>query len=401
MRLATKALGRLLAGQRPKGIERASAVRCPVLNRSCSKPDKNRGEKTMMLRASIALAAMPLLALSSSASAQVRPIEWSIEPAGKGPAGDQVQLTIESRWEPGNHSVWSNSFAVSEISGLTMLQVSGPRGPVRFALVRDAGRLDCGGELGGYRGNGTCTFSADQGFLSYLSAQGIGQPTVRQAFTLAMSRVSRDLIESMQSIGYARPDIKQLTSMAIHGVSAEYVRGLAASGYRLKSADDLVKFKIHGVSIDYIRELAAISPELRQIDAADLVNMRIHGVKPDYVRAMAAMGPEFRSLSADDLIAFRIHGAKPEMVRAFAKIGEGPLKRDEVVAMAIHGVSAGYIDELMALGYRDMRADDLVRMRIHGVTPDYVRRLQQEGMTSLSADQLVRLRVAGYSPRRP
>jgi hypothetical protein len=348
-----------------------------------------------------AMAACASAVTATFVQAQPAPgrIEWSIDRDGSSADAHKIQLTIESRWSANNHSMWSNDRPISDLQGLTAAQLTGPRGPVRFALVKDAGRLDCSGTAGNLSGSGACSFTADPGFTSYLQARGMGTPTSQQAFTLTMSGVGRDLVDSMQEIGYARPTVEQLSSMGIHGVTADFIRGLARSGYRLKSADDLVNFAIHGVTLDYIREMAAINPKLQRLSGDELVNMRIHGVTPDYVRQIAAMGPQFREIGADDLVNFAIHGARPDLVRAYAAYTRGALHPDDVVNMAIHGVSARFLDQLTAAGYRDFSADDLVNLSIHGVSGDYVRRLQQSGMAHVSADQLVRLRNAGFEPQ--
>ena len=362
-----------------------------------------------------------------AAAEQVQSINWSFETNGPGKDGSEVQLTVDSRWGPGNHSTWSNSRRVDELQGLTRAQLMGPAQPVRFALVREAGRLDCAGTAGGGRGSGACSFTPEAGFATYLDARRIGRPDAHQAYSLTMSGVGRELVDALDKNGFARPTIDELVAMGIHGATASYVRDLGGLGYHL-TAHDLIAFKIHGVEPEFIREMAAIGPALRQISPSDLVALRIHGVKPEFVREMAAIGPEFRNVTADDLVAMAIHGVRPELARTYVQLEGGPLRADDVVAMAIHGVTASYVErlaaagyrhlsaadlvsmaihgvnpdfvqQLSAMGYRELSADDLVSLAIHGVTADYVRRLQQNGMARVSAEQLVRLRLAGFEPR--
>lgn len=361
-----------------------------------------------------------------AAAEQASAISWSFETNGPGKDGSEVQLTVDSRWGAGNHSSWSNSRKIGELQGLGAAQLMGPSQPVRFALVKEAGRLDCSGMAGGGRGSGACSFTPDAGFATFLEARGIGRPSAHQAYSLTMSGVGRDLVDALDKNGFTRSDVDQLTAMGIHGATASYVRELGSLGYRL-SADDVVAFKIHGVEPAYIREMAAIGPALRQISPSDLVALRIHGVKPQFVREMAAIGPGFRNVTADDLVTMAIHGVQPDLARAFVQLEGGRLKADDVVSMAIHGVNADFVRKLAELGYKDLSADDLVSMAIHGVTADYVQRLsqlgyrfradelvnlsihgvsadyvsrlQQSGMAHVSADQLVRLRLAGFEPR--
>src|SRR5919107_2261854 len=199
------------------------------------------------MRKALLIAGLTLSAPAAQAEASA--ITWSIAPD----TGNQVQLTIESRWAPGSDSIWSNSRDISELPGLSMTQLRGQVQPARFTLAHDAGRLDCSGTIGRMTGSGSCALTPDAGFMSYLAAHGIARPDARGLFSLTMSGAGRDLIDAMEKLGYARPTIDQLTAMGIHGVSPEFIRGLATSGYRLQSADDLIAFRIHGVDLDYSR----------------------------------------------------------------------------------------------------------------------------------------------------
>ena len=97
-----------------------------------------------------AIAACASAVTATFVQAQPAPgkIEWSIDRDGASADARKVQLTIESRWERNNHSVWSNDRPITDLQGLSPAQLAGSTGPVRFALVRDAGRLDCSGTAG-------------------------------------------------------------------------------------------------------------------------------------------------------------------------------------------------------------------------------------------------------------
>ena len=307
----------------------------------------------------------PLAFLGGDAKAAQ--IDWSIERSETRAESGKVQLRVESRWDH-DRSSWSHGYQLSELRGLSAAQLAARPAPVRFALVREPGRLDCSGVAGNWSGGGSCSFAADPAFAAYLAQRGIARPDSHRAFTLAMSGVSRRLVEALSSYGYPRPSLDQLEAMGIHGVTAEYVSDLARSGYRLQSADKLVEFKIHGVSADY-------------------------------VRGIAAAGPQLRNLPADDVVAFKIHGVTPELVRAYTALGRG-VDKDQVVALRIHGVTPQFINQMAARGYRSLTADELVQLRIHGVTPEFVDALQRQGIRSPSADQLVRLRISGFRADR-
>ena len=204
--------------------------------------------------------------------------------------------------------------------GLDHARLNGPSQPVRFALVREAGRLDCSGNAGNARGSGTCAFSADAAFAARLAEAGIGRPTERQAYNLTLAKVGQELIDELGRHGYERPDIDGLVSMGIHGVTASYVRDIASAGYRLGKAEGLVKFRIFGIDARFIGDMAAIGPQFRSLSAEDLVQFKIFGVKPDLVRAYSELG--YATLDARDLVKIDSIVALKDSTRDLYQMGE-------------------------------------------------------------------------------
>ena len=293
-------------------------------------------------------------------------IRWSIDDHDSRRDG-KVQVSFRTGEGSRHNSNWSSGYDVGELRGLSSAQLNGSSQPVRFALAREAGRLDCTGTAGNRQGIGTCVFSGDAGFAGRLASGGIGRPTDRQAFNLTLADVRYELIDELGRYGYDRPDVDGLVAMGIHGATAAYVRDIAGAGYRLGKSEGLVQFRIFGIDARFVRDMAAI-------------------------------GPQLAKLSAEDLVQFKIFGVKPELVRAYTQLGYSTLDSKDLVKMQIHGVSPEFITELAKLGYRDISSDQLVNLRIHGVTPDFIRGLKAEGIVLPSADQLVRLRLAGYRP---
>jgi len=326
-----------------------------------------------MTKFALLLTAVAATACTASSAAPSRSddrplgtIRWSIDDVERDRSDDEFQLSFRTS-DAHHNSNWSNGYAYSELRGLSPAQLAGPSQPVRFALVREAGRLDCSGTAGNRQGTGTCAFSGDAGFAGRLAAGGIGRPTDRQAFNLTLANVRHELIDELGRNGYDKPDVDGLVTMGIHGATAAYVRDIAGAGYRLGKSEGLVKFRIFGVDARFLRDMAAI-------------------------------GPQFAKLSAEDLVQLKIFGVKPELVRAYKQLGYTTLDSKDLVKMRIHGVSPEFITELAKLGYRGISSDQLVNLRIHGVTPDFIRDLKAEGIVLPSADQLVRLRLAGYRP---
>src|SRR5690242_2114312 len=87
--------------------------------------------------------AMTASVSSPAAAQQAHSINWSFDTNGPGKDGSEVHRTVDSRWGIGNHSTWANSRRLDELQGLGSAQLMGPAQPARFALVKEAGRLDC------------------------------------------------------------------------------------------------------------------------------------------------------------------------------------------------------------------------------------------------------------------
>ena len=94
----------------------------------------------------IGLAAVSFAACGPAAAVQSEAnpdIDWSIQRHGTKADGSVVQFNVESHWAPNSTSMWGSDRPIGDFQGLTAAQVTGPTREVRFAIVREAGRLDC------------------------------------------------------------------------------------------------------------------------------------------------------------------------------------------------------------------------------------------------------------------
>lgn len=324
----------------------------------------------MRIRLFTAAAAALTMQVPAAAVAEGFPVEFTIAPS-RSDAG-KVQLAVTYELER-DRSQFSNSIARAELQGLSAAPLASPDGaPIRFRLVREAGSLDCSGVARQQRGTGDCRFEASAAFADALARRGIGRPTAKQQFHLAMTNTGTPLLAELDRLGYARPTLSQLIGLGIHGANVDYLRGLDAAGYRVRTADKLTAMRIHGVTPDYIRELVSIHPRYRGIPADQLVAMRIHGVSAAKVRALSELG--YANLAHDELMQMSIHGVSPDFVRGMAEAGYRQLTPRQLVQMRIHGVSPKFIREMAEAGYRNLSMEQLLRLKIHGVSGDMARR---------------------------
>lgn len=287
-----------------------------------------------LLLAGIAAAAVAQSQPTAAPSTGTLRVQWEAEPSDE--AG-KVQLSLRHRTRNSN-SHNSSDYALRDLEGLDPSR----EGPVRFRMVREAGTLDCSGNVRAGRGSGDCVFAADSGYAAALDQRGIDRPSIQNQYQLALQDVRIALVDELERQGYREPDVDELVALGIHGADLDYLRALDDAGFRADDPDKLVAMRIHGVSPDFIAGLRALGGDYARLDADDLVNMRIHGVSLDFIRELAALG--YPAPSAEDLVSMRIHGVTAEFIRG-----------------------------MFEAGYRDITAEQLIQLRIHGVTPEDAR----------------------------
>lgn len=265
--------------------------------------------------------------MSMAAFAAEREGSWTMMPATE--AG-QVHFTVIERRERGtshNESDWP----VSAFQGLDL--ATRARHDVKFAIARDAGRIDCEGYLADGSGAGTFRFTPDPTF-----------------------------VRTMSDLGFGGIDDGEQFAMAVHDVSLDFARQMKSENVRGLDADKLIAFRIFDVSPRFIRDLR--QEGLTATDADNLVAFRIHGVSPALVREVRRAGID---VDEEGLVAFQIHGVSPQFIAELEKLGYTNVDSDDLVAMKIHGVTPEFISDMKSRGLKDLSVDKLVALRIHGI----------------------------------
>jgi hypothetical protein len=253
---------------------------------------------------------LPALALTFALAAQpgraAEPIaiDWTLAP---GAASGQARLRIAVRAE---QSTSTADIPAAELQGLGDPPADGP---VRFSLVREAGRLDCEGTVRERRGAGDCRFTGDEAFAGALERRGIGRPDTREQLELALRGVGLALVDELERQGYRPPTASNLVAVGIFRIDPAWLKALDAVGYRAGSIDKLVALRIFHVEPEWIREMEALGPNFRDLRPDTLVAMRIHRVTPEFARRMQAGYPD---LTPARLIALRLFDGRPLPGRA-------------------------------------------------------------------------------------
>jgi hypothetical protein len=233
-----------------------------------------------------------------------------------------------------NNNNWSTGFMPSELIGLDVagFRASGTQ-PVGFAVVRDAGRLDCTGRGGTGHAWGDCRFNPDVSFNQMLAARGIGRPSREQSYALMAIGARRELIDEVAAAGYPAPTIDNLIAFAALGVDARYIRDLARVGNRPRSIGSLVEFKALGITPDWIAGFSRIG--YADASPGDLVQMKALGITPDFVAGFDRLG--YGRLPVSTLVQFKALNITPEFVRSAVGRRSTRPTIDELVQLRLFG----------------------------------------------------------------
>jgi hypothetical protein len=234
---------------------------------------------------------------------------------------DGLNLSLERRTGRGGQNQMGQTFDFSELQGLTREQAQGS-GPVRFALVREAGRVELEGSFQNGRGSGTFTFTPDRGFLGAMKSRGFdfenismrdgerGEPG-EKLFAAAMLNVTTALADDLLSADFGKLDVEDLFKAAIFKVDSRFMREMKASGFPGLRMEELVKARIFKIDADFVREAVRLGFDKEPFES--LVKMRIFKVTPEFVAEVRGEG--LNDLAVEDLVQMRIFKIDADFIR--------------------------------------------------------------------------------------
>ncbi|QIK96456.1 hypothetical protein G7076_08385 [Sphingomonas sp. HDW15A] len=226
----------------------------------------------------------------------------------KDEGGDGANIRADFRRSDRANSQWNSSFRITDFAGLERSQLAGKgQTPVRFALVRDAGRLDCSGTGGSSSAEGQCRFTANQEFLDHLRSSGIAPVSGEDVYAMTAVGVRRDLITEIRRANYPAPSAQNLIALAALGLESGYIQELAASGYRPAQLNTLIQFKALGVDGAYIESLKKVG--YGNLALEGLVEFKALGITADYIRRLQDSG--IRVVDSGKLVQMKALGVGP------------------------------------------------------------------------------------------
>jgi hypothetical protein len=244
-------------------------------------------------------------------------VHFTLEPEH---GGDRIQARFRSQEHGRGDNNWSTDFRPSELVGL---DVAGFRGagsrPLRFALIREAGRLDCSGQGGDSYAAGNCSFTANPAFTQLIESRGIGRPTSEQSFGLMAVNARRDVIDAVAAAHYPTPSIDNLMALSALGVNGAYISEMARAGYRPRDIDTLVEFKALNITPQWISGFVRIG--YANLPSDELVQLKALDITPDFIMSFDRIG--YGRLPVDQLVQLKALNVTPEFVQRIAAVDAG------------------------------------------------------------------------------
>jgi hypothetical protein len=260
-------------------------------------------------------ALMAVGSTSMAVSQNVLTGEWTASIDGK---SDRIHLNFEHRTEKNGRSSNGQSYEFSELQGLTREQASGS-GPVRFSLIREAGRIDCEGSFQNGKGSGTFRFTGDMGFVSAMKSRGFDfeessgsdRSSDHRLFAATTLNVTTALADDLNSAGFGKLNVNDLFKAAIFKVDSRFKREMDASGFGSLGMEDLVKARIFKIDSELISQAKQMGFEAESLEG--LVKLRIFKVTPEFIAEARTEG--LTNLSLEDAVKLRIFNIDSAFIR--------------------------------------------------------------------------------------
>jgi hypothetical protein len=309
-------------------------------------------------------ALMVVVSTSSAVSQNVLTGEWTASIEAK---SEKIHLNFEHRTEKYGRSSNGQSYHFSELQGLTREQALGG-GPVRFSLVREAGRIDCEGSFQNGKGSGTFRFTGDMGFVSAMKSRGFNFEessssdhggSDNRLFAATTLNITTALADDLNSAGFGKLDVNDLFKAAIFKVDSRFKREMDASGFGSLGMEELVKARIFKVDSKFKREMDASG--FGNLGMEELVKARIFKIDSEFVVQAKQMG--FESESLESLVKLRIFKVTPEFIAEARNEGLTNLTLEEAVKLRIFKIDSEFIRKARAEGV-PIEVERLVERRI-------------------------------------
>ena len=263
--------------------------------------------------------------------------EWN---ASLNKDNSKINLNLERRSARGGHNQMGQTYEFSEFQGLSReTAVNG--GPVKFSLVREAGRIDLEGNFQNGKGSGTFRFTGNPDFVSAMKTRGFDFETSRsngdhdedRLFAATTLNVTTTLADDLNSLGFGKLNVDDLFKAAIFKIDSTFAREMKASGFENLGMEELVKARIFKIDAAFVRRVSEMGFQKEPFES--LVKMQIFKVTPEFITEVRNEG--LTDIQVEEIVKLRIFKIDGQFIRE-AKADGVPLEVERLVQRRI-GVS--------------------------------------------------------------
>lgn len=283
--------------------------------------------------ACVAFAALAFMADSSVTAQNTMTGDWTAsvdnDKSGK------IHLKFQRRTEKGSRNQMGQSFDFNDLQGLSREQVTNG-GPVKFSLVREAGRIDCEGSFQNGKGSGTFRFTANPSFVSAMKSRGFDfekdsntdddDHSENRLFAATTLNVTTALADDLTSAGFGKLQVDDLFKAAIFKIDSRFMREMKASGFAELGMEELVKARIFKIDANFVSQVSQMGFDKEPFES--LVKLRIFKVTPEFITEVRNEG--LTDLSIEDAVKMRIFKIDADFIRQ-AKAEGVPLDVEKLV----------------------------------------------------------------------
>ena len=272
---------------------------------------------------------------SSNAIAQnVMTGDWS---ASLQDDSTKINLNFQRRSEKGGRHQMGQTYDFADLQGLSREQALNG-GPVKFSLVREAGRIDCEGSFQNGKGSGTFRFTGNQSFVSAMKSRGFDfeedssdeRHSENRLFAATTLNVTTALADDLSSAGFGKLSVEDLFKAAIFKIDSKFMREMKASGFADMGMEELVKARIFKIDAAFVRQVSQMGFDKEPFES--LVKMRIFKITPEFITEVRNEG--LTNLTVEEIVKLRIFKIDSEFIRQ-AKAEGVPLEVERLVQRRI------------------------------------------------------------------
>ena len=263
--------------------------------------------------------------------------EWT---ASVNKDNSKIHLNLERRTERGGHNQMGQTYEFTELQGLSR-EAALNGGPVKFSLIREAGRIDCEGTFQNGKGSGTFTFTGNPSFVSAMKTRGFDfaersngkHDEQDRLFAATTLNVTTALADDLNSVGLGRLNVDDLFKAAIFKIDSTFAREMKASGFENLGMEELVKARIFKIDAAFVRSVSDMGFQKEPFES--LVKMQIFKVTPEFITEVRNEG--LTNLEVEEIVKLRIFKIDANFIRE-AKADGVPLEVERLVQRRL-GVS--------------------------------------------------------------